>query len=453
MRASEFVQEGVNDPAIFKLVFVVGGPGSGKSYVSRQLGLNAMGFVTVNSDDAFEYLMKKHDIDPKMPPEEKEKRDTVRARAKEITGKKSDLAIQGRLGVHIDGTGDDYDKIANLKKNFERLGYDSAIVVVNTKLDIARQRNQMRARTVPDKIVTNSWYDVQDNIGRFANLFSLFYVIDNNGDMKQTDAQITKVHTRLQDFAKQPPSKPVAKDWIASQKPQVTEKWSKKYKRSIDCSHPKGFSQRAHCQGRKKANEAQMDEVGKFINDALRKAGYEFIGKGYDAQVWMKDLGTVVKILMPEGQENEAIESFKTFYKFVKQNPSPNLPVFKKVDGHEVYKFSIKGKPYMQFGMEQLYPIKEGSLDEWVIWMMADLSAKGMDWGKAKNEMMAEKGKFAKQFSAQNDSKMLEYKSLYDTLLKLYKAGMKKGYGWDPHTENVMTRGDGTLVITDPWSV
>jgi len=32
----------------------------------------------------------------------------------------------------------------------------------------------------------------------------------------------------------------------------LDEKWSKKYKSSIDCSHPKGFSQRAHCQGRKK---------------------------------------------------------------------------------------------------------------------------------------------------------------------------------------------------------
>ena len=32
----------------------------------------------------------------------------------------------------------------------------------------------------------------------------------------------------------------------------VNEKWSEKYKRSINCSHPKGFSQRAHCQGRKK---------------------------------------------------------------------------------------------------------------------------------------------------------------------------------------------------------
>lgn len=31
-----------------------------------------------------------------------------------------------------------------------------------------------------------------------------------------------------------------------------TEAWSKKYKRSIDCSNAKGFSQKAHCAGRKK---------------------------------------------------------------------------------------------------------------------------------------------------------------------------------------------------------
>jgi hypothetical protein len=33
---------------------------------------------------------------------------------------------------------------------------------------------------------------------------------------------------------------------------EINEKWSEKYKRSIDCSSPKGFSQRAHCQGKKK---------------------------------------------------------------------------------------------------------------------------------------------------------------------------------------------------------
>lgn len=32
----------------------------------------------------------------------------------------------------------------------------------------------------------------------------------------------------------------------------MQEKWSEKYKKSIDCKNPKGFSQKAHCAGRKK---------------------------------------------------------------------------------------------------------------------------------------------------------------------------------------------------------
>ena len=39
----------------------------------------------------------------------------------------------------------------------------------------------------------------------------------------------------------------------------IDEKWSKKYKNSIDCDNPKGFSQKAHCAGRKKANEELTD--------------------------------------------------------------------------------------------------------------------------------------------------------------------------------------------------
>ena len=40
----------------------------------------------------------------------------------------------------------------------------------------------------------------------------------------------------------------------------VSEAWSAKYKRSIDCNNPKGFSQRAHCQGRKKVNEEKKKD-------------------------------------------------------------------------------------------------------------------------------------------------------------------------------------------------
>jgi len=44
-------------------------------------------------------------------------------------------------------------------------------------------------------------------------------------------------------------------------KPAVDEDWSDKYKKSIDCNNPKGFSQRAHCQGRKKSLKEFLENI------------------------------------------------------------------------------------------------------------------------------------------------------------------------------------------------
>ena len=47
----------------------------------------------------------------------------------------------------------------------------------------------------------------------------------------------------------------------------LQEKWSEKYKKSIDCDNPKGFSQKAHCQGRKKQDATESmgaDASGSF---------------------------------------------------------------------------------------------------------------------------------------------------------------------------------------------
>ena len=73
----------------------------------------------------------------------------------------------------------------------------------------------------------------------------------------------------------------------------VSEKWSAKYKRSIDCKNPKGFSQRAHCQGRKKHNEdEQLDELS-FLGSPCTKdcsghrAGYAWYQNNQrDPQSW-----------------------------------------------------------------------------------------------------------------------------------------------------------------------
>ena len=43
---------------------------------------------------------------------------------------------------------------------------------------------------------------------------------------------------------------------------EMDEKWSEKYKKSIDCKHPKGFSQKAHCQGKKKKENKESTGSG-----------------------------------------------------------------------------------------------------------------------------------------------------------------------------------------------
>ena len=45
------------------------------------------------------------------------------------------------------------------------------------------------------------------------------------------------------------------------QEDELTEKWSEKYKKSINCDNPKGFSQKAHCDGKRKKSEMKEEEL------------------------------------------------------------------------------------------------------------------------------------------------------------------------------------------------
>jgi hypothetical protein len=52
------INEGVDDPIIFKAVFMAGGPVSGKSYKVKQIGFEGMGFKVLNSDLVYENEME-----------------------------------------------------------------------------------------------------------------------------------------------------------------------------------------------------------------------------------------------------------------------------------------------------------------------------------------------------------------------------------------------------------
>jgi shikimate kinase len=209
-----FIEEGKNDPAIFHAIFMAGGPGSGKSYISNSLGLRALGFVEINSDKAFEMGLKKSLLSLKMPDNEEYPRNIVRGLAKKTTQAKHGHAIDGRLGMVIDGTGKDAGKIAKQVKQLELLGYECAMVFVDTDLETTKQRNADRVRSVKDTILLKSWNDVQKNKNSFKKIFGKrLFIIDNSNNEVAT-SQSSKVYVRIMSWAKQLPNNPAVDNWM-----------------------------------------------------------------------------------------------------------------------------------------------------------------------------------------------------------------------------------------------
>ena len=214
MKTFQDLQEGVYDPNILKAFFLAGGPGSGKSYVVKRT-TGGLGMKIVNSDNAFEKLLKDAGLSLKMPPEEEESREKVRVRAKEITAKRQTNYIEGRLGLIIDGTGREYDRISKQARELEGLGYDTHMIFVNTSIDVALERNAKRARSVPTSIVVNSWKATQANIGKFQNLFgNNFIILDNNDADEDMMMQIFK---RVRKLANKKVQNHRGRAWIANE--------------------------------------------------------------------------------------------------------------------------------------------------------------------------------------------------------------------------------------------
>jgi len=252
----EMITEGVDDPGILKCIFLAGGPGSGKSYTAKEIfgvgktaisSVSAGGLKLVNSDTAFEKALKDNGINPKdLGRFEKEdpkmwnmiagedNPNSIRNQAKKITKQQQAFYEAGRLGMIIDGTGDEVTKIKEKKAHAENLGYDCYMVFVNTSLEVAQKRNTSRDRTLSDDRVTQIWKACQNNLGAFQSMFSgNFIIVDNteykkyqskfrdrkSGEVKIVDTNIAQnIQKGVDSFLRKPIYNQIGKKWIETAK-------------------------------------------------------------------------------------------------------------------------------------------------------------------------------------------------------------------------------------------
>ena len=222
MKVNSFIvqlNEGLYDPGIFKAFFLAGGPGSGKSFVTRS-AFAGTGLKLVDSDKLLEKYLKDAGLSIKMPDSEIDLRDPLRIRAKIKTQARLDLYLRGRLGVIIDSTARDVAKIGRLQKLFKILGYDTYMIFVNTSLEVALDRNKKRDRTVPEFITRKSHKEIQSKMGILHKMFTPgnFYVIDNNSSEKElVTTTLNKAAAIVRRTYTTPPKSWIAKEWIKAQ--------------------------------------------------------------------------------------------------------------------------------------------------------------------------------------------------------------------------------------------
>ena len=328
----QVIQEGVNDKSIFKAVFLAGGPGSGKDYVLDNT-LAGHGLTEINSDKALEYLMDREGLDKRMPKSEEEARNLIRGTAKGVTELRQRLALQGRNGLIINGTGDDPEKVKKIKDRLEELGYESSMVLVNTADEVSKQRNiergQRGGRTVPEDIRKEKWDSVQAARPELAKLFGDSYrEFDNSEDLRQAPPDIVKqkkeemlnIYRGVQKFVARPPKHEKAQAWIAQ---ELQSKDTLKVSKSDVGKLPAGYMQQ---RGDDKALTSQASRMGlqylgfgrygknrkvthRVVNDKLVEIPKQPQGQGREVPITgssmsSKNLSTSTKAKVPTKEKN-----------------------------------------------------------------------------------------------------------------------------------------------------
>ena len=89
------------------------------------------------------------------------------------------------------------------------------MVFVNTSLKVAQERNKNRDRVLPEDLLAKSWQDVQDNLGKFQNLFGSHFRIVDNTVYKPIAREVQKAVNK---FVRKPIYNRIGRKWIENAK-------------------------------------------------------------------------------------------------------------------------------------------------------------------------------------------------------------------------------------------
>ena len=158
-----------------RAIFMIGGPGAGKTNVGKGLKLGRRGFKVVNQDIALEAMKEEAGLpaeESEYTAEQRSIRSKLGAAAVKAAKEKFNKYISDKNDMVIDGTGASYNATMKKVKELQDAGFEVSMVVANTPLETALERNRARKeRSLPDKIVTKTYEQVQESLAKYKQEF------------------------------------------------------------------------------------------------------------------------------------------------------------------------------------------------------------------------------------------------------------------------------------------
>lgn len=207
---SQNITESINDKGIFKAVFVMGIPGSGKSYTVDKIAGSIMPRI-VNTDSSLEFLVKKYGDDYKNVWERHG------PKTEKMTQGKLKRALDGALPLMLENTSASASSILLRMGLLESLGYDIAMVYINTDLEVALDRANKRDRVVDADFIKRAHVKIEKDVEFLKPKFLKFMEIKNSAG-ELTDDVLMQAYKAMQHFYSSPVQNPIGKRNMESMK-------------------------------------------------------------------------------------------------------------------------------------------------------------------------------------------------------------------------------------------
>jgi predicted kinase len=180
------INESINDRGLFKAVFLAGQPGSGKTYVMTKITSGQIEPRIVNVDNITEFLNIHNPL-------------SVYDKSKKISKNQLYNYLNGMLPLFVDSTSANPTTLKKRLNVLESLGYDCALIYVNTSLEKSVERVGNRKRKVGQETIQGNYSELQTLKNEYKKYFP-FHMEINNNEGALTDDVILKAYKRISYF-------------------------------------------------------------------------------------------------------------------------------------------------------------------------------------------------------------------------------------------------------------